>query len=112
MAETAVEYVKGENYLTWYSDDHKWVNRIRQLADGNSDVQIVNDTGDSIYVHCPVSWFKSPKPPIKRNMTAEQRKAAAERMKNARDSINKHKNHVDFARQLPTGQIIYLNLSC
>ena len=74
MAETAVEYIKGENYLTWYSDDPKWVNRIRQLADGNAEVQIVNDTGDSIYAHCPVSWFKSPKPPIKRNMTDEQRK--------------------------------------
>ena len=87
MAETAVEYIKGENDLTWYSDDPKWVNRIRQLADGNAEVQIVNDTGDSIYAHCPVSWFKSPKPPIKRNMTDEQRQAAAERMKNARDSI-------------------------
>lgn len=87
MAETAVEYVKGENYLTWYSDDPKWVNRIRQMATDNAEVQIVNDDDESVLAHCPVSWFKPPKPPIKRNMTDEQRKAAAERMKNARDSI-------------------------
>ena len=84
MAETAVEYIKGENYLTWYSDDPKWVNRIRQMATDNAEVQIVNDDDESVLAHCPVSWFKPPKPPIKRNMTAEQRKAAAERMKNIR----------------------------
>ena len=87
MAETSVEYIKGENYLTWYSDDPKWVNRIRQLASDNADVQIVNDDGDGVLAHCPVSWFKPPKPPIKRNMTDEQRQAAAERMKNMRSPI-------------------------
>ena len=87
MAETAVEYVKGENYLTWYSDDPKWVNRIRQLASDNADVQIVSDDGDGVLAHCPVSWFKPPKSPIKRNMTDEQRQAAAERMKNMRSTI-------------------------
>ena len=87
MAETSVEYIKGENYLTWYSDDPKWVNRIRQLAVDNADVQIVYDDGESVLAHCPVSWFKPPKPPIKRNMTDEQRQAAAERMKNMRSPI-------------------------
>ena len=87
MAETSVEYIKGENYLTWYSDDPKWVNRIRQLAADNADVQIVSDDGEGVLAHCPVSWFKPPKPPIKRNMTDEQRQAAAERMKNMRSPI-------------------------
>lgn len=84
MAETCVEYIKGEPYLTWYSDESKWANRIRQLAADNADVQIVSDNGESVLAHCPVSWFKPPKPPIKRNMTDEQRKAASERMKNIR----------------------------
>lgn len=87
MAETSVEYIKGENYLTWYSDDPKWVNRIRKLASDNADVQIVSDDGEGVLAHCPVSWFKPPKSPIKRNMTDEQRKAAAERMKNMRGPI-------------------------
>lgn len=87
MAETSVEYIKGEQYLTWYSDEPKWVNRIRQLAADDASVQVVNDDGESIMAHCPVSWFKPPKPPIKRNMTDEQRKAAAERMKNMRNPI-------------------------
>lgn len=87
MSETGVEYIKGEKYLTWYSDEPKWVNRIRQLSADNADVQIVSDDGDGVLAHCPVSWFKPPKPPIKRNMTDEQRQAAAERMKNMRSPI-------------------------
>ena len=87
MSETSVEYIKGERYLTWYSDEPKWVNRIRQLAADNADVNIISDDGEGVLAHCPVSWFKPPKPPIKRNMTDEQRQAAAERMKNMRSPI-------------------------
>ena len=87
MAETSVEYIKGERYLTWYSDEPKWANRIRQLAEDNADVHIISDDGEGVLAHCPVSWFKPPKPPIKRNMTDEQRQAAAERMKNMRSPI-------------------------
>ena len=87
MSETSVEYIKGENYLTWYSDEPKWANRIRQLAADNADVNIISDDGEGVLAHCPVSWFKPPKPPIKRNMTDEQRQAAAERMKNMRSPI-------------------------
>lgn len=87
MAETCVEYIKGESYLTWYSNDPKWVNRIRWLAADNADVQIVSDDGQSVLAHCPVSWFKPPKSPIKRNMTDEQRKAASERIKKMKNVI-------------------------
>lgn len=87
MAETSVEYIKGERYLTWYSDEPKWANRIRQLAADNADVNIISDDGEGVLAHCPVSWFKPPKPPIKRNMTDEQRQAAADRMKNMRSPI-------------------------
>lgn len=87
MSETSVEYIKGERYLTWYSDEPKWANRIRQLAADNTDVNIISDDGEGVLAHCPVSWFKPPKPPIKRNMTDEQRQAAAERMKNMRSPI-------------------------
>lgn len=87
MAETSVEYIKGERYLTWYSDEPKWANRIRQLAADNADVNIISDDGEGVLAHCPVSWFKPPKPPIKRNITDEQRQAAAERMKNMRSPI-------------------------
>ena len=87
MAETSVEYIKGERYLTWYSDEPKWANRIRQLAADNADVYIISDDGEGVLAHFPVSWFKPPKPPIKRNMTDEQRQAAADRMKNMRSPI-------------------------
>lgn len=85
MAETCVEFIKGEKTLTWYSDDSKWANRIRQLAADNDGVCIIHDYGDSILAHCPVSWFKPPKPPIKRNLTDERRAEMAERMKNSRN---------------------------
>lgn len=86
MAETCVEFIKGETMLTWYSDESKWVNRIRQLAADNDNVRIIRDDGDSILAHCPVSWFKPPKPPIKRNLTDEQRAEMAERMRYAKNS--------------------------
>lgn len=88
MQETCVEFVRGEPTLSWYSSDSKWIARMVQLANERPDeVEIVYKDEEGLMAHCPVSWFKPPKPPIKRNMTAEQRQAAAERMKNARDSI-------------------------
>lgn len=88
MQETCVEFVKGEPTLSWYSSDSKWIARMVQLANERPDeVEIVYKDEEGLMAHCPASWFKPPKPPIKRNMTDEQRKAAAERMKNARDSI-------------------------
>ena len=88
MQETCVEFIKGESTLSWYSSDSKWIARMVQLANERPDeVEIVYKDEEGLMAHCPASWFKPPKPPIKRNMTDEQRKAAAERMKNARDSI-------------------------
>ena len=88
MQETCVEFVRGEPTLSWYSSDSKWIARMVQLANERPDeVEIVYKDEEGLMAHCPASWFKPPKPPIKRNMTDEQRKAAAERMKNARDSI-------------------------
>lgn len=55
MSETSVEYIKGERYLTWYSDEPKWANRIRQLAADNADVNIISDDGEGVLAHCPVS---------------------------------------------------------
>lgn len=38
----------------------------------------------SIVVHVPVNWFREPKPKAKREMTEEQRLAAAERLAKGR----------------------------
>ena len=87
MQETCVEFIKGEPMLSWYSSDSKWMTRMVQLANERPDeVEIVYKDEDGLLVLCPASWFKPPKPPIKRNMTAEQRAELAERMKQARES--------------------------
>lgn len=87
MQETCVEFVRGESTLSWYSSDVKWINRMVQLANERPDeVKIVCKDEDGLMVHCPASWFKPPKPPIKRALTPEQREELVERMKKARES--------------------------
>lgn len=87
MQETCVEFSKGESTLSWYSSDSKWIARMVQLANDRPDeVEIVYKDEDGLLLHCPASWFKPPKPPIKRNLTPEQRAELAERMKQARES--------------------------
>lgn len=87
MQETCVEFVRGESTLSWYSSDAKWINRMVQLANERPDeVKIVWKDEDGLMVHCPASWFKPPKPPIKRDLTPEQREELVVRMKKARES--------------------------
>ena len=82
MAEVSVEFIKGEKYLTWYSDDFATIRHIKKLqSEYPNDVVVVSEDESSIVVHVPVSWFREPKPKAKREMTEEQRLAAAERMR-------------------------------
>ena len=82
MAEVTVEFIKGDKYLTWYSDDFATIRHMKKLqAEKPADVVVVNEDEDSMLIHVPVSWFREPKPKAKREMTEEQRFAAAERMR-------------------------------
>ena len=82
MAEVSVEFIKGEKHLTWYSDDFATIRHIKKLqSEYPNDVVVVAEDESSIVVHVPVSWFREPKPKAKREMTEEQRLAAAERMR-------------------------------
>lgn len=85
MAEVSVEFIKGEKYLTWYSDDFATIRHIKKLqSEYTNDVVVVAEDESSIVVHVPVSWFREPKPKAKREMTEEQRLAAAERLAKGR----------------------------
>lgn len=85
MAEVSVEFIKGEKYLTWYSDDFATIRRIKKLqSERPDDVVVVAEDESSIVVHVPVNWFREPKPKAKREMTEEQRLAAAERLAKGR----------------------------
>lgn len=85
MAEVTVEFVKGEKYLTWYSDDFATIRHMKKLRDEYPDeVYIVAEEDDYMTMHVPINWFREPKPKAKREMTEEQRLAAKERLANAR----------------------------
>ena len=85
MAEVSVEFIKGEKYLTWYSDDFAIIRHIKKLQNEHpDDVVVVAEDESSIVVHVPVNWFHEPKPKAKREMTEEQRLAAAERLAKGR----------------------------
>lgn len=82
MAEVTVEFIKGEKYLTWYSDDFVTVRHMKKLQeDYPDDVKVISEDDNSMVIHVPVKWFREPKPKAKREMTEEQRLAAAERMR-------------------------------
>ena len=85
MAEVSVEFIKGEKHLTWYSDDFATIRHIKKLqSEYPNDVVVVAEDESSIVVHVPVNWFREPKPKAKREMTEEQRLAAAERLAKGR----------------------------
>ena len=85
MAEVTVEFVKGEKYLTWYSDDFATIRHMKKLRDEYPDeVYIVAEEDDYMTMRVPINWFREPKPKAKREMTEEQRLAAKERLANVR----------------------------
>ena len=87
MIETSIDRVQGEDFCTVFTAERKFINRLKELAqDYPNDVtiQYINEDG-SIGAKVPFDWFKFVKPPTKRNYTEEQRKAAGERIKKARE---------------------------
>ena len=58
---------------------------LRNLAQEHPDeVRIIREDAFGIDVELPVSWFRRPKPPCKKNFTEEQRNALAERLRSMR----------------------------
>ena len=87
--ETAIEYIKGEKHATFYSSEAKYINMIHRFAEQYPEqVSIYSEDEEGVLAHVPISWFRAPKPPIKRQMTEGQRQMAAERLKKAREAKN------------------------
>ena len=86
--ETCIEYIDIDKHATFCSSETKWINKIKKLHDQRpNDVMIVQDPENNdgmIIAHIPKSWMKV-SPPASRSMTDEQRAAAAERLKLARE---------------------------
>lgn len=85
--ETCFEYLTNNDWGTFFTDEPKWVRRIKVLQQDYPDqveITAVNKDG-SIVAHLPKSWFKVA-PSHKRNMSEEQREALAERMRSIRSN--------------------------
>lgn len=84
--ETVVEFVRGDKTITVSSTDSVWVRKIKKLYEQNPDGVIIvaeNEDG-SICARLPKEYLKLSRPRSCANMTEEQRKAAAERLKKSR----------------------------
>jgi hypothetical protein len=90
--ETAMGYLTEDEGRAWFSsDEKKWKNRIMKLAEEYPEqVKITvypEDNDGCINAWIPAKWIRV-KPPVKRNLTDEQRMAMSERLKKAREAGN------------------------
>lgn len=71
------------------SDEQRWINKIRKLAEEHPDevrvIRLPENNDGCIYVQLPTEWLKI-QPPRKSNMTEEQKDALRERMRAIRAS--------------------------
>ena len=85
--ETILNIVPAQisNRISVYTSNPVDVRYYRKLADTHPDeVTVLKSDGYGMEVELPVSWFRRPKPPNKRQMTDEQRAATAARLQLAR----------------------------
>lgn len=88
MRETCVERISDDKYTNIYTGERKFINELNALKEQYPDdviIEHINSDG-SICAKVPFSWFRFVKPPVKRNFTEEQRQAASERMRKAREN--------------------------
>lgn len=78
-SENVIEWLRNMDKATVSFTQMRMVSKIRKLAEEHpEDVQICVDKGNSVVAHIPVKWVKVSPP---RQMSEEQKAAAAERMK-------------------------------
>lgn len=86
--ETSIERVTGNNsWTTVYTGEVRFINALKKLKEEYPDevnITAVNDDG-SMLARVPFDWMRFVAPKRHREMTDEQRAAAAERMKKARE---------------------------
>jgi len=87
IRETVFECTNDFSHATISSNEQKWINKIKKLAEQRPDeVEIIcmpEDNHGYILAHTPKTWMKL-SPPRAVNYTEEQKAALAERMAKAR----------------------------
>ena len=91
LQENNIEWYTGDDMVTLSFSQKKYVNKIMKHFD-NPDIQVIAENIDgSICARIPLSWIKISPPRKGREFTDEERAAAAERLKVARESRQKIK---------------------
>ena len=88
--DNSMEWLTGDKIGAVTFSQRKMVSKIERYAEEYPDeIKIIkkNDDG-SIYAHVPVSWFKFSPPRKGREFSEEEKAAAAERLKIAREKKN------------------------
>lgn len=86
--ETSFGYCElGKGFFS--SNERRWITHIRKLSEKHPDECVIlkepETNGGHIYAKMPTSWLYV-RPPVKREMTEEQRVLAAERLRKAREA--------------------------
>lgn len=92
--ETCIDKVQGEDYCTVYTTEPKYISKLLEIKEKNPrlvtiDRYIGSGEDRCIQAKVPVNWFQFVKAPRTMNLTDEQRKERAERMKKAREAKGK-----------------------
>lgn len=78
---------KGDDKGFFSSNEQRWITHIKRLAEKHPDKCVIlsqpEDNDGVIYARMPTSWLYI-RPPVKREMTDEQRAESAERLRLAR----------------------------
>lgn len=86
--DNCFEWLLNEKTASVTFSQKRYVNKLKRYAkDYPDDVKIIAENSDgSVFAHVPVSWFKFSPPRQGREMTNEEKSAAAERLRNARSN--------------------------
>lgn len=85
--ETATNYCSDTGRMSVTSNERRWINKLRRLAETNPDdvrlVAVPESNDGYICCHVPSGWLKIT-PPRKMNLTDEQRADIRARLANSR----------------------------
>ena len=86
VIDNCMEWLTGDKFGVVTFSQKKWVNKLLKYAEEYpEDVEIISQNSDgSVYAFVPISWFKFSPPRKGREMTEEEKVAAAERLREAR----------------------------
>lgn len=85
--ETSVDYCYGDEKLTLWTSNIYDIPKMRKMCKENPEECVIDvDDGETFQCKMPKSWLRLPRKPVKREMTEEQRMAASERLKKARET--------------------------